>query len=137
MSLKVVILGAGGLVGARLVRKIINETEMFCGPNEKLPIKELHLVDLYPMDKVIDKAVFADPRVKVTIGDLCDASLIRKVCNPNGATRVTVLHIAALLSGYAEDNFKLGIKVNLHGPLAVMDELTALRENEPSLGGKP
>ena len=37
-----------------------------------------------------------------------------------------MLHLAALLSGYAEENFDLGMKVNLHGTLNVMERVREL-----------
>lgn len=56
----------------------------------------------------------------------------QKALAPEGCTRVTVIHLAAILSGYAEENFDLGMKVNLHGTLNVMEVLRGLC---PLLGG--
>jgi nucleoside-diphosphate-sugar epimerase len=46
--------------------------------------------------------------------------------------QVTVLHLAALLSGYAEENFDLGMKVNLFGTINVIECVRSLTEE---LGG--
>jgi hypothetical protein len=52
-------------------------------------------------------------QVSVQLGDLCDEETIRKLVDPDGCTHVTTIHLAALLSGYAEDNFDLGMKVSV------------------------
>jgi hypothetical protein len=52
-------------------------------------------------------------QVSVQLGDLCDEETIRKLVDPDGCTHVTTIHLAALLSGYAEDNFDLGMKVGV------------------------
>jgi len=49
-----------------------------------------------------------------------------------GTTRVTTIHLAALLSGYSEENFDLGMKINLHGTINVMECVRGLKEK---LGG--
>jgi len=70
--------------------------------------------------------------VEVVLGDLCDRETITKLVAPDGCTRVTVLHLAALLSGYAEENFDLGMKVNLFGTINVIECVRSLTEE---LGG--
>ncbi len=39
---------------------------------------------------------------------------------------MTVIQLAAILSGYAETDFDLGMKVNLHGAIGVMEAMRAL-----------
>merc|ERR1719230_1734280 len=45
---------------------------------------------------------------------------------PEGCTRVTCIQLAAVLSGYAESDFDLGMKVNLQGAIGVMEALRAV-----------
>eukprot|EP00036_Acanthoecidae_sp_10tr_P009353 CAMPEP_0182926068 /NCGR_PEP_ID=MMETSP0105_2-20130417/10809_1 /TAXON_ID=81532 ORGANISM="Acanthoeca-like sp., Strain 10tr" /NCGR_SAMPLE_ID=MMETSP0105_2 /ASSEMBLY_ACC=CAM_ASM_000205 /LENGTH=345 /DNA_ID=CAMNT_0025063941 /DNA_START=13 /DNA_END=1050 /DNA_ORIENTATION=+ len=130
MSGKIVILGAGGLVGARLCALVQKQEEMYVGPKETVPLKKIVLFDLNE-PKAVAAEVLADPRVEVQKGDLCDEATIKKLVAPDGCSRVTVIHLAALLSGYAEDNFDLGMKVNLYGTLNVMERM---REVSTELG---
>ena len=74
----------------------------------------------------------SDPRVSCVAGDLTDRRTLDRLFDPDGCTRVTVIQLAALLSGYAEANFELGMKVNLHGAIGVMDALRAVGDK---LGG--
>ena len=48
---------------------------------------------------MLDAAVTSDPRVEIVLGDLCDKETMEKVVAPDGCARVTVIHLAALLSG--------------------------------------
>ncbi|CAH1773730.1 unnamed protein product [Owenia fusiformis] len=125
MSLKVVILGAGGLVGTRLCLKIVQLQEMHINPTESLPLKKIVMFDAMEL-KTIPDSIKGDARVSVMIGDLCDKTIMAKAVEPDGCTRVTVIHLAAVLSGYAEENFDLGMKVNLHGTLNVMECMRGL-----------
>jgi nucleoside-diphosphate-sugar epimerase len=131
MSAKVVVIGAGGLVGARLCRKLVELKEINVGPNTVLPLAKLVLFDKNE-PTALDDVVKGDARVTIEQGDLCDMETIRKILLPDGCTRVTVMHLAALLSGYSEDNFDLGMKINLFGTINVIE---CVRELTEPLGG--
>merc|ERR1719419_484164 len=77
------------------------------------------------MDEV-DELIKSDNRVRFVKGNLICKSDIKEALRPEGCSRVTVYHLAALLSGNSEDNFDLGMKVNLYGTLDVMEEVRAL-----------
>lgn len=71
--------------------------------------------------------VLADKRFEMAVGDLCDQAFIEKIFTPGqGITAVTVLHIAAMLSGNSEEDFDGGMRVNLQGPIMVMNVLRAV-----------
>jgi len=59
-------------------------------------------------------------------GDLTDRATLDKLLDPEGCSRVTCIQLAALLSGYAEANFDLGMKVNLQGAIGVMEAMRAV-----------
>jgi len=129
MSLKVVIIGAGGLVGNRLSHALIKVDKLHVNPVEKLPITKIVLFDVSASG--IPDDCRKDPRVEVVIGDLCEKSIIQHSLTPGDCTRVTVIHLAALLSGNSEDNFDLGMKINLFGTINVME---CVRELATKLG---
>jgi len=114
------------LVGSRLVQKLLSLKTMHISPSESLPLQEIVLFDVDA--KGISASFKDDPRVKVHLGDLCDRAIMDKALEPNGNTHVTTIHLAALLSGYSEENFDLGMKINLYGTLNVMESVRALRE---------
>lgn len=132
MSIKVVVLGAGGLVGARMCTALVALQKFGTGGKEELPLARISLFDMRDCSADLGEAVTSDPRVKVVVGEMTDRATLDALFAPEGCTRVTVIQLAALLSGYAESNFDLGMKVNLHGAIGVMDSLRAVGEQ---LGG--
>lgn len=125
MSIKVVVLGAGGLVGVRMCEKLVAMRTFAVSRTEELPLKRVVLFDMKP-PKDMPQWILDDPRVQVETGDLTDRATLRKVLAPDGCTHVTTIQLAALLSGYAESDFDLGMKVNLQGGIGVMEEVRAL-----------
>lgn len=79
----------------------------------------------------LPESIVADPRVVQIVGDLCSKDDITKALAPNDSTHVSVIHLAAVLSGYAEENFDLGMKVNVYGTLGVLE---CVRELSAQLG---
>eukprot|EP00039_Didymoeca_costata_P024874 m.11778 g.11778 ORF g.11778 m.11778 type:complete len:347 (-) comp4522_c0_seq1:906-1946(-) len=119
-GLKVVVIGAGGLVGARLSKALVAKKTMHISSKEEIPLTKIVLFDKNS-PKEMDKAISGDPRVQVVTGDLCDKGQMTLLLKPEGCQAVTVMHLAALLSGYSEENFDLGMKINLFGTLNVME----------------
>ena len=129
-GVKVVILGAGGLVGARMSQTLVEMEQFPVSATQSEPLKEIVLFDMRPMTE-LPEVVLNDPRVVQKVGDMCDKAVIEEAFSPNGATSVSVIHLAAVLSGYAEDDFDLGMKVNFYGTLDILD---CLREIGQTLG---
>jgi nucleoside-diphosphate-sugar epimerase len=126
MALQCVVLGAGGLVGVRLALKMKALQKMHVKPDEEIPLKRIVLCDMRDSSKELAE-VLSDSRFEMAVGDLCDKSFIEKVCTPgDGITAVTVLHIAAMLSGNSEDNFDGAMQNNLFAPIQVMETLRAV-----------
>jgi nucleoside-diphosphate-sugar epimerase len=129
MSLKLVILGCDGLVGARLSGLITANEKLHISPSEEMALTKVVLFDRNPTCNNVEKAVLDDPRVEYVSGDLTDGVCMRKILSPDGCTRVTTIHLAALLSGYSEDDFDLGMKVNLFGTLNVMEIVRSISKD--------
>lgn len=123
-SVKVVVIGAGGLVGLRMVEKLCAMKTFYVSPTESLPLSCISLFDINPIS--LPPCAKTDKRVEVTVGDMTCRATLDKLLTPNGATRVTTIQLAALLSGYAEQNFDLGLAVNLQGSLTIMEAVRAV-----------
>jgi len=124
-SLKLIVLGAGGLVGERMADKLVSMQTFAISSDKQVPLKSIVLFDMRELTDLAP-AVAGDPRVKCMAGDLTDRATLDKVFAPDGCTRVTCIQLAALLSGYAESNFDLGMKVNLQGAITVMEAMRAV-----------
>eukprot|EP00055_Hartaetosiga_balthica_P006735 m.21851 g.21851 ORF g.21851 m.21851 type:complete len:347 (+) comp5394_c0_seq1:14-1054(+) len=130
MSVKVVVIGANGLVGARLCEYLVSLTDIHVNSTTTKPIGKILLLDVSEL-KAVKSSVLEDPRVDVVKGELTDKETMLRVLDPESFAHVTTIHLAALLSGYAEDNFDLGMKINLFGTINVME---CVREISTKMG---
>jgi len=99
----ITILGGGGFLGQKLARRIAREGRA----------RSLTLFDLAPPS--VPAAAFP---VRALAGDITDAAALARAFPPE---TTHVIHLAAVVSAAAEADFDLGLRVNLHGSLAVLD----------------
>jgi nucleoside-diphosphate-sugar epimerase len=59
-----------------------------------------------------------DPRLEVVEGDICDLETIQDTL---GTYTDLIFHLAAVVSGEAEKNFDLGMKVNLQASMQILE----------------
>ena len=139
MSLKLVVLGSNGFVGSRLCLKLSTLKKFYISPTEQVTLGKIILFDVNESkDQYFKDKIASDPRCEFIYGDISDKSTVLKLLDPeNRYTRVTVIHLAAVLSGYCEQDFDLGMKVNLYGTLNVLEALRQITKEKSILGGKP
>jgi nucleoside-diphosphate-sugar epimerase len=114
--MKVVITGGAGFLGQRLARELL-ERGRLAGAHGDEAIDQLVLVDL------VAATGFDDPRVEVVTGDIADPALLARVVD---AETSSVFHLAAVVSGQAERDFDLGMRVNLDAARALLEACRAL-----------
>jgi nucleoside-diphosphate-sugar epimerase len=66
---------------------------------------------------------FTDPRVRVVTGDITDGALLREVID---ADTKSIFHLAAVVSGQAEADFELGMRINLDAPRELLEVCRAV-----------
>lgn len=111
--MKITILGGGGFLGRKLAARLAKD-----GALGGRAITGLTLFDLHA------PAAFDAPfPLRCLGGDVADAAAVAEAIPPG--TEV-VFHLAAVVSAAAEADFDLGMKVNLHGTLAVLAACRAL-----------
>jgi nucleoside-diphosphate-sugar epimerase len=112
--MKILVTGAAGFLGRRLARALL------AGAPGLPEVSTLVAVDTTPCP--ID-----DPRVVCKIGTITDDRFTRSIVeNDVGA----VYHLAAVVSGQAEAEFDLGMRVNVDASRALLDACRRL-ENAP------
>ncbi len=115
--MNVVITGGAGFLGTRLARKLLERNTLTDAAGRTREIERITLVDVAPA------AAFADDRVTSLAGDLCDASLVERAV-PRDTD--TVFHLAAVVSGQAEAEFDVGMRVNLDATRALLERCRTL-----------
>jgi len=114
--MKVVITGGAGFLGQRLARKLLSRGTVLSSGGTRRPIERLVLLD------VVRAPDFGDSRVSVIAADLADPSVVRAAIDDEVAS---VFHLAAVVSGQAEADFDLGMRVNLDASRLVLEACRA------------
>lgn len=106
--MRVVITGGAGFLGRRLAVRLLA-----LGALGGRRIEEIVL-----FDRVAAQGL-DDPRIRVVVGDIADVGALI------GRGTSSVFHLAAVVSGQAEAEFDLGMRINLDGSRAVLEACRA------------
>ncbi|QCP53334.1 SDR family oxidoreductase [Trinickia violacea] len=102
--MKVLITGGAGFLGQRLARELLKRGDIAGPDGERRRITELVLLD------VVKGADLGDARVTSLVGDIGERSVLEHAIDTNTAA---IFHLAAIVSGQAEADFDLGMRINL------------------------
>jgi nucleoside-diphosphate-sugar epimerase len=114
--MRVVITGGAGFLGSRLARAILERGTLTDARGSASPVRELVLVD------IAAPAAHADDRVRAVQGALDDRALVDAVITPDTDS---VFHLAAVVSGQAEADFDVGMRVNVDATRHLLERCRA------------
>ena len=117
--MKVVVTGAAGFIGQRLVRRILEKGELRLSDGSSREVSGVLATDIVSPAEPISP----DARLEFVEGDFGEASMLERLVTDD--TQV-VFHLAAVVSGGAEEDFELGMRVNLHSSMALLERLRGL-----------
>lgn len=114
--MKVLITGGAGFLGQRLARELLARGALRVAPQganaAPEPITELVLLD-------VTRATGPDDaRVRIEVGDIAQRDVLERVID---AQTAVVFHLAAIVSGQAETDFDLGMRINVDATRALLD----------------
>ena len=104
--------GGAGFLGRRLAAALLDRGSLTGADGRSQAIERITLIDLVAAEP------FADPRVVQMSGDITDRSLLERAIDADTAS---IFHLAAVVSGQAEADFDLGMRVNLDGTRALLE----------------
>jgi len=114
--MRIVITGGAGFLGSRLARGILERGKLTNAQGQSAEVTELVLFDVVPPS-------VTDPRVRAVTGDLGDAHLVARVVTPETDS---IFHLAAVVSGQAEAEFDVGMRVNLDATRTLLERCRTL-----------
>ena len=111
--MEVLITGGAGFLGVKLAKKLL-ERGTLAGPDGK----QHTLSRIVLLDQVAAQG-FTDPRIVSMTGDVADVSSVARALTPSVQT---VFHLAAVVSGEAESDFDLGMRINLDATRVLLEQ---------------
>ncbi|NJN97987.1 MAG: SDR family oxidoreductase [Anaerolineales bacterium] len=110
--MQIVITGGAGFLGQQLARRLLTQDQIM-----GQPIQKLLVFDTSPAQ------LAADPRLELVRGDITDPQTIGTLVTDETGL---IFHLAAVVSGEAEQNFELGMQVNLLATLNLLERCRQL-----------
>ncbi len=121
--MKILITGGNGFIGRRLLSTLLERGKMVDADNQEREIERIVISDIGPgLSPLPD-----DPRIEERIGPgQGDIGDLKVAANLAESRPDLVFHLAAVVSGEAERDFDLGMRINFHGSLQLLE---AFRES--------
>ena len=117
----VVILGASGFVGKKLALQLVKDPKL-----DSKPIDELTLADVIQPE--IPSSCELINTIRTLQTDLTNPHCIQEILEKGKTLPDVIFHLAAIVSGDAEQNFELGYTVNVDATRCLLDAIKTLHE---------
>ena len=119
--MKVIVTGGAGFIGRRLAKALLDRETLIGGDDQPARIDRLVVADVIAPDPGISE----DPRLEVRVGDIGEPDFVRGLVDDDTGL---VFHLAAVVSGGAEADFDLGMRVNLESSRHLLEAVRHLAQ---------
>lgn len=119
--MKVLITGGAGFLGRCLARELLARGSLKDTSGKPQAVTELVLLD------VVRANDFGDSRVRTEVGDIAERGVLERVIDERTSA---IFHLAAIVSGQAEADFDLGMRINLDASRLLL-EICRQRGHKP------
>ena len=110
--MNVVITGGAGFLGQRLARSLLQRGHLQGPAGREQRIDRITLVDMIAPPRSTDR------RISALTGDISNRALLEEAVD---SSTTAVFHLAAVVSGMAEADFDLGMRVNVDASRTLLD----------------
>lgn len=100
-----IVTGGAGFLGQQCIARLLQAESFALAPEAAQPIRALTAFDVVEGD-------YQHPKLRYVVGDIADPHQVSALFRDDTAA---IIHLAAVVSGTAEANFDLGMRVNLDG----------------------
>ncbi len=115
--MKIVVTGAAGFLGSKLIKALLTNNDPLILNGKEETVSEIIAFDM------IEPSNFNDDRVTPVAGDISAAATLETILDSNVDV---VIHLAAVVSSQAEEDFDLGLRTNLLASLNILERLRHL-----------
>ena len=112
--MRILITGGTGFIGKQLAQRLLDLNTLTLEGQAPRAIERIVLFDAFAGEDVPN-----DPRIVLVTGEVADPDVIARVTDGVDL----VWHLAAVVSSAAEADFDLGMQVNLHGLMLLLETL--------------
>ncbi|MDF2643895.1 MAG: dependent epimerase/dehydratase [Pseudomonas sp.] len=110
--MRILITGGTGFIGKQLARRLLDTHSLALDGQAPQAVERIVLFDAFAGDELPD-----DARIELVTGDIADPQVVARIVDGVDL----IWHLAAVVSSAAEADFDLGMQVNLHGLLNLLE----------------
>lgn len=110
--MRILITGGTGFIGKQLARRLLDTHSLALDGQAPQAVERIVLFDAFAGDELPE-----DARIELVTGDIADPQVVARIVDGVDL----IWHLAAVVSSAAEADFDLGMQVNLHGLLNLLE----------------